>query len=119
VAQTIVLHLIQPYVFKPTDSATLEQQAQARRTLSEEFIHQAAAQMYPEGMTRTEGRIFKGIINALAANTDAIELNDTEFDFLYDMFMSPRASTTLKFKPIAMSWFVQWLDYLEAVKKAM
>lgn len=100
-----------PYKIR-LENPTPELLAQARRTLTRQFILDAAAQLYPAGLARKEGRVLASILDAVEDDQPEIELDGTQVKALCELFFND----TVKFRPIAAAWYYQWLDYLEVVR---
>lgn len=111
---TVVLAL--PYRFRASDEAlTPDLLRRARTRVTEHLVTGAANQLHPQGMTRPHLRLIQPVQDAFYDETDAVELEGTQFDFLYDLFLSKQAQDTVKFTPAASGWLALWLAQLETL----
>jgi hypothetical protein len=77
------------------------------------LIRHAVTQKYPEGLPRTELRLWERVDRALESDTDHLELTTTQFTFLRDAIQAAK-------------WPVPWtrlavtfLDALEDIERTM
>jgi hypothetical protein len=113
-AKIVTLNLALPYRFRKSDT-TLEPEAlrKARLQVTEQMVFGASNQLHPQGMTRAHLRMIQPVMDALADEQDTVELDGSQFEFLYDLFLSKQSQDTVKFTPGASGWVALWLDYLE------
>ncbi len=124
------VHMVQPYEFRtqahkelleefPNDRASAEAKLRKiRREITESFIENASALMYPQGMTQAEAEDFAQVRLAMDSESGIMELDEKGLEVLTELFLSKEAKEKVRVKPQAAHWHVQWVHYLKKIRHA-
>jgi len=81
------------------------------RDVSETLIATAVKHRYPREMNRDASKIFARIQRKLTEDTDTIDLEEGDFNWLYEQI------DKADYPPMLSSWRWLFADYLEEIKK--
>ena len=105
-----------PYKVTGASGLSADQVITVNRDITSALIQDAMNQMYPNGMTKKEARIFQGIMNQIASGDHVLSLDDKQIEALQDIFLSDKAEKTLRCRPVAAGWILQWSEYLDKIR---
>ena len=94
------LSLLAPYVKLPSDIKNA-------RGLSEFLINEAINKKYPQGMPRTESRLYSKVLDQFYAEKDEIEVDDPTFLLIKEALDGSQLPATFS------SWKWSLLEHLE------
>ena len=121
-AADVTIKLVQNYALRPSEAKLLEERGDdagtIRRNLSEQFITLAVAKVHGQEMGRKDAKVYRGIRRQLDEETPELRLNATEAEWFFDLFLGATAESKVVIPPAWASWFLEWVDYLEAERAA-